>query len=146
MKKRGFTLIELLVVIAIIGILASIVLVSLGSARQKARDAKRQSDIRQISLAQEMYYDSYTAYATNSVDGRIDTIAIGSYLDPVPTDPGGGSDACNNTKDGAYCGLDNTGTTSEYCIYAVLEGGDYFIASEKGTYTSGAAATDLDGC
>ncbi|MFH1713569.1 MAG: type II secretion system protein, partial [Patescibacteria group bacterium] len=50
-KQKGFTLIELLVVIAIIGMLSSIVLVSLNPARQKSRDAKRLSDMKQIVLA-----------------------------------------------------------------------------------------------
>ncbi|PIZ56329.1 MAG: prepilin-type cleavage/methylation domain-containing protein, partial [Candidatus Tagabacteria bacterium CG_4_10_14_0_2_um_filter_40_13] len=55
-SKKGFTLIELLVVIAIIGILASVVLASLNSARKKSRDARRVADIKQIQLALEMFF------------------------------------------------------------------------------------------
>ncbi len=59
MKKytRGFTLIELLVVIAIIGILASVVLVSLNSARSKGKDARIISDVQQIRTALESGYN-----------------------------------------------------------------------------------------
>jgi type II secretion system protein G len=64
--ERGFTLIELLVVIAIIGILATIVLVSLNTARQKARDSRRISDLRQIALALEMYYDDNGGYPSDT--------------------------------------------------------------------------------
>jgi prepilin-type N-terminal cleavage/methylation domain-containing protein len=54
--RRGFTLIELLVVIAIIGILASIVLVSLNDARQSARDTKKIGDMRQAQLGLELFF------------------------------------------------------------------------------------------
>lgn len=60
--SKGFTLIELLVVIAIIGVLASTVLASVNSARIKARDARRRADLKQISLALELYYDTYGVY------------------------------------------------------------------------------------
>ena len=56
MNKKGFTLIELLVVIAIIGLLSTLAVVALGSARLKARDAKRVSDLKQIQTALELYY------------------------------------------------------------------------------------------
>ena len=61
-RNKGFTLIELLVVVAIIGILASVVLASLNTARSKARDTKRKSDLKQIQIAVEYYYDKYGSY------------------------------------------------------------------------------------
>jgi len=61
-KGRGFTLIELLVVISIIGIVASIVLASLASARSKSRDVRRLSDMRQIQTAMALYYDDNETY------------------------------------------------------------------------------------
>ena len=57
--SRGFTLIELLVVIAIIGILSSVVLASLNSARAKARDAKAKSEFAQVRIALNFYLDKF---------------------------------------------------------------------------------------
>ena len=65
-QDRGFTLIELLVVIAIISILASVVLVSLNSARAKARDAERILEIKQLMTALELYYDLNDHYPISS--------------------------------------------------------------------------------
>lgn len=64
----GFTLIELLVVIAIIGILSSVVLASLSTARKKARDMRRISDVHQIQLALEIYKDQFGIYPASEVE------------------------------------------------------------------------------
>ncbi|MCR4284139.1 MAG: type II secretion system GspH family protein [Parcubacteria group bacterium] len=68
-QERGFTLIELLVIIAIIGILSSVVLASLNTARTKARDAKRISEVRQIQTALALYYDTYGQYPASAECG-----------------------------------------------------------------------------
>jgi len=59
MKRRGFTLIELLVVIAIIAILAAILFPVFARAREKARQASCQSNLKQIAMAALMYASDY---------------------------------------------------------------------------------------
>jgi len=66
MQNKGFTLIELLVVIAIIGILAGIIVVSMGSAQKSAQDAKIQATLDQMRTAAQMYYLTNNNYGTNA--------------------------------------------------------------------------------
>lgn len=84
--SKAFTLIELLVVIAIIAGLASIVLVSLNSARIKSRDARRVGDIRQIQAALLMYAEEHSQVYPTSLDDLDPT-----YMPKVPPDPKTGS-------------------------------------------------------
>ena len=100
--RRGFTLIELLVVIAIIGMLASIVLASLNSARAKGRDARRAADLVQIRNALEMYAsDNRGSYPNPGWAWRSQCSAWGGYaasdvipgivpqyMSSFPSDPG----------------------------------------------------------
>ena len=111
---RGFTLIELLVVIAIIGILSSVVLASLNSARQKGRDAKRISDVKQLQLALELYYDANGQYpATTSVA----TLVTPGYIAQLPTDPTGNTPYSYTP----YAVSGTTGVCSGYHLGASLE-------------------------
>jgi len=106
-SKKGFTLIELLVVISIISLLSSIVLTTLNGAKAKARDAVRKSDMLQIKMALDLYYNDHGSYplaygwswggvstatscgangTTSGSDAYIQGLA--PYLPVLPVDPG----------------------------------------------------------
>ena len=89
-SSKGFTLVELLVVIAIIGVLATLILLQLGVARQKARDARRVADINQVRSALELYFDDVGNYPVDtSLENDIGPTAVvnNRYLTVFPFDP-----------------------------------------------------------
>ena len=131
-RKKGFTLIELLVVIAIIGLLSSIVLVSMQGTRAKARDARRLQEIKQIQTALVLYYDRYEAYPVGGAGSdRGCWINNGGYsachplgalkdagiMSKVPVDPGA------NT----YIGGTGCGAAQFYAYWS--DGQKYLLAS-----------------
>jgi len=145
-KQKGFTLIELLVVVAIIGLLATIVLVSLNTARQKARDARRLSDMHQILTALEMYYDDNSEYPeenssngswedSNEDDGDfIDFLKDNGYMSKVPVDP-----------------INSGGQRYSYYVYGAgnygcdSSKGEYFVLGIRDIETSGRPHSDSPG-
>lgn len=149
-KQKGFTLIELLVVIAIIGLLSSIVLASLNSARAKARDARRIADLKQVSTALEMYYSQNNAYpacrAFSPWNGTfwgnpspnpscLYSALVPTYIPSLPADPvnkeaGTGNYLGDNAPTDQGYVYDSNGTN--YTLGMNLEKGG--AASELGNY------------
>jgi general secretion pathway protein G len=118
-KQKGFTLIELLVVIAIIGLLSTLAVVALNNARQKSRDAKRISDVKQIQTALELYYNDANGYpmTVTLVAPGLELAYDGTtYMGHIPTAPTPADCATNNTY--TYTTTGSTGTTYEltYCL------------------------------
>lgn len=100
-RPSGFTLIELLVVVAIIGVLSSIVLVSLNTARLKGRDAAREEEIHSIQNALELYFTENGYYpasggaaspnggwsSSNDSSWAMLQTKLAPYISKLPTDP-----------------------------------------------------------
>lgn len=139
-KNKGFTLIELLVVIAIIAVLASIVLVSLNTARIKGRDARRIADIKSLQVALEMYYDS-----TSNVYPAALTSLAPTYIPAIPKDPKDGSTNYSYSASGSAHTL---GATKAYHLGARMEDAGHSALStdvDNDNSTANVWATYFDG-
>ena len=119
-KNKGFTLIELLVVIAIIGILSSVVLASLNSARNKGANAAVQSGLANMRAQAELFFssqnpNSYAGVCTNATSG------IANMLDQAST-----------TGGGAGCIDDLTGWSAYALLKTPINGNNYWCVGNSG--------------
>ena len=141
---KGFTLIELLVVVTIIGILASIVLVSLGTARVKARDVRRIADMKQVVLALEFYVDTYRHYppTTGATSASERWQMLGECLSAHAN--------CTDNTDSffimAAAPIDPSGTGEyEYDYSTNATGNNFVVKAVLETLTHQALKVDSDG-
>ncbi len=136
-NKAGFTLIELLVVIAIIGLLASVVLLALNSARAKSRDAKRLADIRQLASAYELYFNDINSYPTTAGGTPLPATGLGfpnivpSYIGLIPTAPTPPDGTCTSPQN-SYTPIANNGSTLTG-VYGIT----FCLGAQTGGYGAG---------
>lgn len=125
-NQKGFTLVELLVVIAIIALLSTIAIVAFGTARQKSRDARRVSDIKQIQTGLELHFDDAGQYpaGTATVLGSTGAACLNSsgFTTANCSSPYVGQVPANPTPGGAAYTYNQTGSGTGYTITFTLEG------------------------
>ena len=149
MNKKGFTLIELMVVIAIIGVLASIIVASLGSAKSNSRDAKRIADTKNIQIALSLYYNDNLQYPPLVLS----TLLTGGYLSSIPKDPDGSSYhyVALGTNTQGKCTGSGSSPAVKYHLGALLESPSNAYLNEdsdnaglSGYYVCGSGSLGID--
>lgn len=132
MKKRGFTLVELLVVIAIIGLLASIVLVSVNAARKKAKATAMKAALAELRIAAELEYDVDDNYndvcAENGGVGGNSTLTqtAGTIWKRI-------SDSIDDNGGAAFCNEGGTVANSiSYAVWSGLPTGNWWCVDSVG--------------
>ena len=126
-NARGFTLIELLVVIAIIGVLASVVLASVNTARSKARVARAAADLRQLVLVLNLYLDANNVYPCfdHLFDPTREQAWSAPYIPIWPTPPWGNTYQWEHGQRGfTYSiSINAPGTGNQWALNNAIDGG-----------------------
>jgi len=143
--KNGFTLVELLVVIAIVASIVALAVPNYLGARERARDAKRKSELTQLKSALRLYYNDYNSYppsdgALNSLLGCGVTGAIKCPVCATAEFAAGGSDGC-----GAIY-MKQLPTSSNFYYYQCTGGEDFRLKSTLDNASDTDAASSQKRC